>query len=169
MNNDTKQSKAERKLLAAHTQKMREKQLENTLSEQAVRARSLTVGTAFGGASEIMMRKPDGTVTFAILQPVEVIELIHQLAANVGCHLQLVPRKDFASWRDWKYTEEELAHYRGVQNLPGVGHPPHANDMAPHNQVGANLPPPEQQPGLQPALMAKEIQDEQAVATEKTL
>jgi len=112
------------------------------------RARSVTVGTAFGGVTELTMRRADGTFTYAIMQPVEVIELIHQLSANVGCHMQLVPRKDFASWRDWKLTEAELAHYRGVQPLPGVGWPPYANDMAPHNQVGANLPPPEQQPGL---------------------
>ena len=130
------------------------------------RARSVTIGTAFGGTTEIMMRGENGSVLWAAMQPVEVIELIHQLAANVGCHINLQPRRDFASWRDWKYTEEELAHYRGIQHLPGVGHPPHANDMAPHNQVGANLPAPEQQPGLQPALMAKDGQNE-TVATEK--
>jgi hypothetical protein len=104
------------------------------------------------------MRRGDGTFTFAILQPVETIELIHQLAANVGCHLQLVPRKDFSSWRDWKYTEEELAHYRGVQNLPGVGHPPHANDMAEHQHIGQNLPSPEQQAGLPLNQMEKSSQ-----------
>jgi hypothetical protein len=82
------------------------------------------------------------------MQPVEVIEFVHQLAANIGCHLQLVPRKDFGAWRDWKYTEAELTHYRGEQFLPGVGWPPHPNDMASHSQVGASLPPPEQQPGL---------------------
>jgi hypothetical protein len=164
-----KQSKEEIQLLKAHEQKMREKQLKNNLSENTFRARSVTVGTAFGGTSEIMMRRHDGTVVFALLQPVEVVELIHQMAASIGCHMHIQPRKDFSSWRDWKYTEEELTHYRGVQSFPGAGHPPHANDMAPHSQVGANLPPPEQQPGLQPALMAKEIQDEQAVATEKTL
>jgi hypothetical protein len=98
------------------------------------------------------------------MQPVEVIELIHQLAANVGCHLQLVPRKDFSSWRDWKYTEAELAHYRGEQFLPGVGWPPHPNDMAPHSQVGANLPPPEQQPGLN----FTETSNGEAVAVEKS-
>ena len=141
----------------------------NNMKEAANRARSFTVGTAFGGVCEISMRRSDGIHTHAILQPVEVIELIHQLAANVGCHIHLQPRRDFATWRDWKHTEEELAHYRGVQHLPGVGHPPHVNDMAPHMAVGANLPPPEQQPGLQPALMAKETQDEQAVAIEKTL
>jgi hypothetical protein len=141
----------------------------NHLAELNNRARSLTVGTAFGGICELSMRKNGGEHTYVLLQPVEVIELIHQLAANVGCHIHLQPRRDFASWRDWKYTEEELAHYRGVQHMPGVGHPPHVNDMAPHMAVGANLPPPEQQPGLQPALMAKETQDEQTVAIEKTL
>ena len=124
--------------------KLRQQHLEEAL----MRARSVTVGTAFGGTTELTMRRGDGAFTFAIMQPVEVIELIHQLAANVGCHLQLTPRRDFAAWRDWKYTEAELAHYRGVQNLPGVGWPPHVNDMAPHMLVGANLPHPEQQPGM---------------------
>ena len=108
--------------------------------EAQARARSVTVGTAFGGTTELIMRRGDGSFTFAILQPVEAIELIHQLAANVGCHLQLVPRKDFASWRDWRVSEEERLHLNG--------HPPFPNDMAPHNQVGASLPPPAQQPGL---------------------
>lgn len=132
------------------------------MKENQNRARSVTVGTAFGGATEIMMRSSDGSVLWAILQPVEVIELIHQLSANVGCHIHIQPRKDFSSWRDWKYSEEELTHYRGAQHLPGVGHPPHANDMAPHNQIGAMLPKPENQPGL----TQQRIKDE-AVATEK--
>jgi hypothetical protein len=142
---------------------------QNALNEATTRARSVTIGTAFGGTTELIMRRGDGLFTFAILQPVETIELIHQLAASVGCHLQLVPRKDFASWRGWKPTEEEQVHDSRFQDLPGGGHPPFADDMAPYMQVGANLPAPKQQPGLQPALMAKEIQDEQAVATEKTL
>jgi hypothetical protein len=116
--------------------------------EARSRARSVTVGTAFGGVTELTMRRGDNTFTYAIMQPVEVIELIHQLSANVGCHMQLVPRKDFASWRDWKLTEAELEHYRGVQPLSGVGWPPHVNDMAPHQQIGSNMPPPEEQPGL---------------------
>jgi hypothetical protein len=128
---------------------MNKRKLQQQHFEEAqTRARSVTVGTAFGGTTELTMRRGDGSFTFAIMQPVEVIELIHQLAANVGCHLHLTPRRDFAAWRDWKYTEAELAHYRGVQHLPGVGHPPHANDMAPHMLVGANLPHPEQQPGM---------------------
>jgi hypothetical protein len=120
----------------------------NGVSEGLNRARSITVGTCGGGTIEVAMRRADGSNTFIILQPVEVVELIHQLSAQIGCHLQMLPRRDFASWRDWKYTPEELAHYRGVQSLPGVGHPPHSNDMAPHQSKGQVLPPPDQQPGL---------------------
>lgn len=136
------------------------------------RARSVTVGTAFGGVTELMMRGNDGNVTWAVMQPVEVVELIHQLAANIGCHIHLQPRNDFASWRDWKNTDEELKHYRygGAALLsPGSGHPPHVNDMALHIQDGAKLPPPEQQPGLQPALMARSDSNEQTLATKKTV
>ena len=128
---------------------MRRSKIERHMQNEGYdRARSVTTGTSFGGTVEIGMRRIDGIYTHAILQPVEAIELIHQLAANVGCHIQLTPRHDFASWRDWKYTEAELAHYRGQQHLPGVGWAPHANDMAPHAQIGANLPHPEQQPGM---------------------
>jgi hypothetical protein len=129
------------------------------------RARSVCVGTAFGGVTEISMRCDDGRTIWALMQPVEAIELIHQLAANVGCHINLQPRRDFSSWRDWKRTEEELAHFRGQQHLPGVGHPPHSNDMAPHNSVGANLPPPELQPGFK--FNTEEQQN--VVAIEKTV
>jgi hypothetical protein len=121
------------------------------------RARSVTVGTAFGGTTEVSLRGNDGKTLWCLLQPVEVIELIHQLAANVGCHINLQPRRDFSSWRDWRVTEEEKLHL--------AGHPPFSNDMAPHMQVGANLPPPEQQPGMK--FTAKEQQN--VVATEKTV
>jgi hypothetical protein len=143
-------------------------QEQNHLTEAANRARSFTIGTCFGGTVEVSMRRADGSNTFAILQPVEVTEMIHQLAASIGCHIHIQPRRDFASWRDWKYTEEELAHYRGVQHLPGVGHPPHPNDMAPLQNKGQVLPAPEQQPGLQPALMARS-ENEQTLATQKTV
>jgi len=134
-----------------------ERQMEiDNIASNRTRARSVTVGTAFGGTTELMMRMPDGTVPWAIMQPVEVIELIHQLAANVGCHIHLQPRRDFSSWRDWRVTEEEKMHLGGQ--------PPFANDMRLHAQVGANLPPPEQQPG-----MKIDRSNEHVVATEKTV
>jgi hypothetical protein len=122
------------------------------------RARSVSVGTCFGGTTELMMRGNDGNVIWAIMQPVEVIELIHQLAANVGCHIHIQPRNDFASWRDWKLTPEEKLFYSK--------HPPFVNSIKPFMNLGANLPAPEEQPGLQPSLMAKDKQNE-TVATEK--
>ena len=112
------------------------------------RARAVTVGTCFGGTTEVSMRAPNGTSVWCPMQPVEVIELIHQLAANVGCHINLQPRKDFSSWRDWKYTDEQLEHYKGPQALPGVGWAPYANELDPHKDKGQVLPPPEQQPGV---------------------
>lgn len=146
---------------------MKQKQTNPEQVEALLRARSVTVGTAFGGITELTMRRGDGTFTFAILQPVEAIELIHQLAASVGCHIQLAPRRDFASWRDWKYTEAELAHYRGVQHLPGVGHAPHPNDMGPHMQLGAEMPLPELQPGMPNTLEGNEDGEPLAIETPK--
>ena len=128
------------------------------IQSNSLRARAISVGTLFGGTTEIIMRGDGDLRLWCVMQPVEVIELIHQLAANVGCHIHIQPRKDFASWRDWKVTDEEKKHLQWA--------PPFVNDMAPHSQVGANLPAPEQQPGLQPALMAKDGQNE-TVATEK--
>jgi hypothetical protein len=138
----------------------RKKIFEDIDSEMAIqsrqstlsRARSITVGNCSGGTTEVIMRGGSGFL-WMILQPVEVVELIHQLAANIGCHINIQPRADFASWRDWNYTEQELEHYRlGGGGTPaqmiGAGHPPHANDITPHMQIGANMPPPEQQPGL---------------------
>ena len=99
---------------------------ENDLS----RARSITVGTCFGGTTEIMVRGNDGRVLWLPMQPVEVIELIHQLSANVGCHIQLKPRDDFSSWREWRVSEAEKKHLNG--------HAPFVNDMAVFQQLGAN-------------------------------
>lgn len=106
-------------------------------AESDARARSLTVGTAFGGAVEVTMRRNDASYTYAILQPVEAIEFIHQLAASAGCHIHITPRRDFAAWRNWQRTEEELAYFRGEQHLPGIGHPPHANDIGQFLELGA--------------------------------
>jgi hypothetical protein len=118
------------------------------------RARSVLVGNAFGGTVEISLRKMDGSVTWALLQPVEAIELIHQLSAGVGCHIHLQPRSDFSSWRNWQTTEEEKKHLNG--------HPPFANQLPLSKQHP--LPPPENQPGL---TINRSI--DHAVATKKTV
>ena len=106
-----------------------EMDLENRESNRN-RARSITVGTAFGGTAEIMMRGDGGRHLWCVMQPVEVVELIHQLAANVGCSADLKPRKDFSSWRDWRVSEAEKKHLNN--------HPPFVNDMAVFQQLGAS-------------------------------
>lgn len=141
-------------------QEIQRKQDEANFESSLNRARSVTVGTCFGGTTELMMRGNNGSVLWAPMQPVEVIELIHQLAANVGCHIALKPRHDFASWRNWKADATMIA---------GNGWPPFVNDMAPHQHIGQQLPAPEQQPGLQPAMMARSESNEQTVATQKTV
>lgn len=75
--------------------KFAKKMLEADRQATETRARSVMVGTAFGGSTEISMRLNNGVSVWAILQPVETIELIHQLAANVGCHINVQPREDF--------------------------------------------------------------------------
>lgn len=100
------------------------------LKSNASRARSITVGTAFGGTTEISIRGDGGNVLWCLMQPVEVIELIHQLSSNIGCHIHIQPRKDFSSWREWNLTEAEKLHYNG--------HIPFVNDLAPFAQLGVS-------------------------------
>jgi len=117
------------------------------------RARSVLVGTCFGGTTEITMRGIDGNVLWTPLQPVEAIELIHQLAASVGCHINLQPRNDFSSWRTWR-SNEDIAKLNG--------NPPFANELPLDKRHP--LPPPEDQPG-----MNFKRGTEHAVATKKTV
>ena len=124
---------AENAIAVKHTEKLREFEskmdLENRESNYN-RARSFMVGTAFGGTTEIMMRGDGGRHLWCVMQPVEVVELIHQLAANVGCDAKIIPRKDFSSWRDWRVSEAEKNHLNG--------HAPFVNDMAVFQQLGAS-------------------------------
>lgn len=116
-----------------HLEKLRQLQAEMDIENRESnknRARSITIGTSFGGTSEIMMRGDGGRHLWCLMQPVEVIELIHQLSANVGCQAQLNPRKDFSTWRDWRVSEAEQKHLNG--------HPPFVNDMAVFQKLGAS-------------------------------
>ena len=117
------------------------------------RARSVLVGTAFGGTTEISLRNMDGSVTWALLQPVEAIELIHQLAASVGCHINLQPRNDFSSWRNWR-SEEDIAKLNG--------NPPFSNELPLDKRH--SLPPFEEQPGVNITRSAEHV-----VATKKII
>lgn len=136
-------------------QEMAEQQEIANRAGELSRARSVTVGTAFGGTTELSMRSSDGTHVWCILQPVEAIELIHQLAANVGCHIAIKPREDFSSWRGWKTSDAQIDF---------AGHAPFSDGVPNADNVGANLPPPEQQPG-----MKLNRSNDDVVATKKTV
>ena len=65
------------------------------------RARSITVGTAFGGVCEVTLRS-ENNFLYAQIQPTEVVELIEQLAAGIGVEIAMRPKQNFASWRGWE-------------------------------------------------------------------
>ena len=132
--------------------KQRLAQLE-ALEANKYRAQSITVGTAGGGTAEITMRSSKGVFLWNTYQPVEVIELINQLAAGIGCHIHIQPRNDFASWRQWKpMSEEERKHLNGF--------PPFPNMLGREEmQIGANLSLPDQE----------SIKEKENVATNKAV
>lgn len=72
-----------------------------SIKQNQNRARSITVGTAFGGVVEVNMRSDIASV-YAQMQPTEAIELIEQLAAGVGVEVAMRPKVNFASWRGWE-------------------------------------------------------------------
>lgn len=117
------------------------------------RGRSVCVGNAGGGVSELSIRTSDGHSIWYVMQPVEVTELIHQLAASIGCHIHLQPRKDFGSWRQWNEAPNENPSW-----------PPMA---VPHTQQNLKLPEPEMQPGLQPNAMNRSTDNDPVMATKK--
>ena len=122
------------------------------------RCQALTVGTAGGGIIEIGMKSNEGYYCWNHLQPVEVIEFIHQLAGQVGCHIAIQPRKDFSSWREWNITEEEQLHFAPFAPQPDM--------RGLMSETAHKLPPAKEQPGLNSKTMAGE---EDAVAIKKTV
>ena len=72
-----------------------------SMQQNRNRARSITIGTAFGGIVEISMRS-DAASVYAQIQPTEGVELIEQLAAGLGIEIAMRPKQDFASWRGWE-------------------------------------------------------------------
>lgn len=141
-------------------EKQQEMQLQ-TLDSNKTRAQSISIGTAGGGATEICMRGAVDGYLWNVYQPVEVVELINQLAANIGCQIHIQPREDFSSWRQWNETSEE-------ERLHLNGWPPFSNRLSrEENKIGANLPPPTEQPGFSPVKVGEE--KENVVAAKKII
>lgn len=110
---------------------LQNKQVFESAQGNSARARVVSVGNAFCGTTEISLRGDGDRILWALLQPAEVTELIHQLAANIGCHIHIQPRDDFASWRQWKETTN--------QPLISTNDPPHAKIQY-ENQPGLSTP-----------------------------
>ena len=130
----------------------------NALDANSCRAQSVSIGASASGVTEITMRGVNGNFLWEIYQPVQVVELINQLAASIGCRIHIQPRNDFASWRVWREpTEEDRNHLNGF--------PPFAEWTNGSEKVGLlnkNCSSSE----LNHASMAKDGQNE-TVATEK--
>ena len=91
-------------------------------AERFSRANSITTGNAGGGVIEICLRASDKCLWIP-LQPFEVVELIHQLAAGAGCLINIQPRNDFGSWRKWNDSTEgqiPLNQWPPLANHPAV-------------------------------------------------
>jgi len=83
------------------------------IQQNRTRARSITVGTAFGGAIEVNMRG-DFSSLWCILTPVEAIEVLEQLAAAAGVQVATKPKDDYSSWRGWNVDNIDYAHWKGA-------------------------------------------------------
>ena len=126
------------------TEKQPRSQIE-ALDSNRSRAQAVSIGMSASGTTEITMRGVNGAFLWEIYQPVQVTELIHQLAASIGCHIYIQPRNDFGSWRQWKEPNaEERLHLNG-------------------------FPPFGENPKLPNKIAAKELQHESPMATEKTV
>jgi regulator of replication initiation timing len=88
-----------------------------SIQQNRNRARSITVGTAFGGITEINVRSDSGSL-YAQMQPTEVIELIEQLSAGIGVEIAMRPKQNFASWRGW---EEVIQQRIGFDKIAWKG------------------------------------------------
>lgn len=70
------------------------------------RGRSLLVGTCFNEMVEVSMRGDGDKRLWVILDPLEVGELIHQLAATIGCTATVTQRTDFLAFRKWNQNKQ---------------------------------------------------------------
>ena len=87
-----------------------ENELHNMMDNTRNRARSITIGTAYGGVIEIALRNEFNNM-WTVMQPVEVIEFIESAAAAVGVEIAMRPKQNFTSWRGWNYEGEQPAFF----------------------------------------------------------
>ena len=126
MKDEISEIKEQLELFRLKTELEQAKQNFDNFTDNNVRARSLTVGTAFGGVVEVSMRGNGGACSYVLLNPPEAVEIIKQLASSVGLEYALRPSTDFASWRGWEEVIGEKIpnasiEWKGAspQQLPG--------------------------------------------------
>ena len=101
-----------------------------SVKQEEFRAQSIMVGKIGAGTTEVSLRGLDGDYLFIILHPTEVIELLHQLAANTGCTLDIHPRQDFASYREWPNSNQD-------KKEPSTPFAPHAELAFDYSSIGS--------------------------------
>lgn len=84
-----------------------------SLTQIQNRARSFSVGTASGGVIELNMRGDFANLWY-ILQPVEAVEIIEQLAAAAGLEILKRPKQDFSAWRSWDFDQPDSSSWKGA-------------------------------------------------------
>ena len=87
-------------------------ELATILANQS-RARSITIGQTSGGVIEISMGG-DSAHLWYLLNPVEAVEIIEQLAAAAGLEIAKRPKQDFTSWRSWDLDQPGATHWKGA-------------------------------------------------------
>ena len=62
------------------------------------RGRAIVFGTSFNGMVEVSIRGNGNKFLWVVLSPQETGEIIHQLAAAIGCVVTIAPRNDFLNY-----------------------------------------------------------------------
>jgi len=85
-----------------------------SIQQNTNRARSVTIGTAFGGVIELILRSDSATI-WAQMQPVEAIELMEQIASGCGVEIAMRPKQNFASWRGWQEVINQEVRLESIE------------------------------------------------------
>jgi len=89
-----------------------ENEFTNVSDNTRRRARSVLVGTGYGGMIEISLRNEFYNM-YMLLQPVEAVEFMEQIAAGCGIELAMRPKQNFTAWRTWDYEHCDNPHMKG--------------------------------------------------------
>lgn len=94
----TEKELVEKKLVEKHELEYFKDSLKGNLH----RARSVVIGTAFGGTIEIGLRCNNGDYKWALLRDFEALEVLHQLGAAIGCEIEVKHRTGKGAYRNFK-------------------------------------------------------------------